>query len=71
MNKIYNRSILSMINILPHEAVAEVSNHKEPIEEGGVQLVRKSIDVRFKSVASQMVWLSSDLRFKCFGCHLI
>ena len=48
----------------------------------GVQLVRKSIDVRFKRVESQMIWSSSDLRFKWFwlsidlrfnwfGCQLI
>ena len=32
----------------------------------GVQLVRKSIDVRFKRF-----WLSIDLRFNWFGCQLI
>ena len=33
------------------------------------QLVRKSIDARFKWIESQMIWLSIDLRFKWFGCQ--
>ena len=42
---------------LPHKAVAEVSKDKEPIGRGacGVQLVRKSSDVRFKRVEIQMI----------------
>ena len=57
----------------PHKAVAEVSKDKDPIRKGacGVQLVRKSIDVRFKRVESQMIWLSSDLRFNWFCCQLV
>ena len=44
-------------------------------------MVQKSIDVRFKRVESEMIWLSSDLKFKCwlspglrfkrFGCQLL
>ena len=58
---------------LPHEAVAEVSNHKEPIGRGCVEfnwfeshLVSDSNDLRFKRF-----WLSIDLGFKCFVCQLI
>ena len=47
-------------------AVAEVSNHNEPIGRGCVALVWKSIDVRLTQVADQVAWLSTD-----FDCHLI
>ena len=50
----------------PRKAVAEVSNHNEPIGKGCAALMRKSIDVRLKRVAVQAAWLSTD-----FDCHLI
>ena len=50
----------------PRKAVAEVSNHNEPIGRGCVALVRKSTDVRLTQVADQVAWLSTD-----FDCHLI
>ena len=52
---------------LPHKAVwRKFPKIRNTYRKGacGVQLVRKSIDVRFKRVESQMTWLSSDLRFK-------
>ena len=49
----------------PCKAVAEVSNHKEPIGRGCVALVRKSIDVGLTRVADQVAWLPFDLRFVC------
>ena len=50
----------------PRKAVAEVSNHNEPIGRGCVALVRKSIDVRLTRVADQVACLRTD-----FDCHLI
>ena len=44
------------ITYLPHEAVAEVSNRNEPIgRKCGVQLVRKSIDIRLNCFELQVV----------------
>ena len=57
---------MHIITYGPHKAVAEVSNHNEPIGRGRVALVRKSIDVRLTRVADQVAWLSTD-----FDCHLI
>ena len=42
-----------MLTYLPHKAAAEVAKNREPIGRGcawvcGVQVVRKSVDVRFK-----------------------
>ena len=50
----------------PRKAVAEVSNHKEPIGKKCAALMRKSIDVRLTPVAVQVAWLSTD-----FDRHLI
>ena len=50
----------------PRKAVAEVSNHKEPIGKKCAALMRKSIDVRLTRVAVQVAWLSTD-----FDRHLI
>ena len=46
-----------MITYGPHKAVAEVSNHNEPIGRGCVALVRKSTDVGLTRVADQVAWL--------------
>ena len=61
------------ITYLPHKAVAEVSKDKEPIGRECAefnwfesQLMSDSIEVRFKWFG-----LSSDLKFKRFGCQLI
>ena len=75
------------ITYLPHEAVAEVSNHKEPIGRGCVEfnwfesrLVSDSNDLRFKWFwmvlvvnwfGIQMIYLSIDLRFNGFACQLM
>ena len=60
-----------IITYLPHKAVAEASRDKEPIGRGCVefncfesQLMSDSSEVRFKWFG-----LSSDLRFKRFGCQ--
>ena len=44
----------------PRKAVAEVSNHKEPIGKRCAGLMRESNDVRLTRVAVQMAWLSND-----------
>ena len=60
---------------LPHEAVAEVSNHKEPIGRGRVefkwfesQLTSDSSEMKADLVVMwfeiQLIWSSNDLRFK-------
>ena len=48
------------ITSLPHEVVAEVSNHNEPIGRGSeIQVVRKSIDFRFNCFGLQLIsWLT-------------
>ena len=74
----------AQITYLPHKAVAEVSKDKEPIGRGacGVQLIRKSIEIRLKWSEIQMIlvvnWfgiqvirLSIDSEFKWFGCRMI
>ena len=64
-----------MITYGPRKAVAEVSNHNEPIGRGCVALVRKAIDVRLTRVAVQVAWqvnwfwLSFDLRFTGLLVH--
>ena len=73
-----------IITYLPHKAAAEVSKDKEPIGRGacGVQLIRKSIEIRLKWSEIQMIlvvnWfgiqvirLSIDSEFKWFGCRMI
>ena len=53
---------LYKITYLPHKAVAEVSKDKEPIGRGacGVQLIRKSIEIRLKWSEVQMIGLAID-----------
>ena len=76
--------VIVVITYLPHKAVAEVSKDKEPIGRGacGVQLIRKSIEIRLKWSEIQMIlvvnWfgiqvirLSIDSEFKWSGCRMI
>ena len=63
--------VIDGITYLPHKAVAEVSKDKEPIGRECAefnwfesQLMSDSIEVRFKWFG-----LSSDLKFKRFGCQ--
>ena len=51
---------ISCITYGPRKAVAEVSNHKEPIGKRCAALMRKSNDVRLTPVAVQVAWLSND-----------
>ena len=49
------RKRYNMIIYGPHKAMAEVSNHNEPIgRKSGIQLVRKSKDFTFNFVEIQM-----------------
>ena len=58
------------VTYLPHE-VAEVSKDQEAIgRRCGIELVRKSIDFRFKCFAFHLVWDSMVLRFKWFEVQL-
>ena len=44
----------------PHKAVAEVSNHNEPIgRKSGIQLVRKSMDFTFNCFELQVNWATN------------
>ena len=61
-----DRKKMQRITYGPHKAVAEVSNHNEPIGSVCVASVRKAIDVRLTQVADQVAWLSTD-----FDCQLI
>ena len=48
--------VFVVITYLPRKAVAEVSNHSEPIgRKFGIQLVRKSIDFRFNCFELQLI----------------
>ena len=50
--EIYQR----VITYLPRKAVAEVSNHNEPIgRKFGIQLVRKSMDFTFNCFERQLI----------------
>ena len=45
-----------MLTYLPHKAVADVSNHNEPIgRKCGIQLVRKSVRFRFNCFQLQVI----------------
>ena len=63
---IWLRRYAAIITYGPRKAVAEVSNHKEPIGKRCAALMRKSNDVRLTPVAVQVAWLSND-----FDRHLI
>ena len=58
-----------MITYGPHKAVAEVSNHNEPIGRVRVVLVRQSVDVRMTRVAVQVAWLPIDFGFTGLLVH--
>ena len=54
-----NRTANLLITSLAHQAVAEVSNHNEPIgRKCGIQLVRRAIRFRFNSSELQLIWIS-------------
>ena len=55
-------SLRKALTYLPHKAVAEVSNDKEPIGRGYVE---------FKWFESQLTSDSNELRVKWFGCQMI
>ena len=51
-----NETVVQILTYGPRKAVAEVSNHKEPIGKECEALMRKSIDVRLTRVAVQVAW---------------